>query len=89
MGRRKNPRQWDKPGMARALADPVNRRPLTFDDAPRDNVFDPDERQHIDRSQNRELRRLLIGDPESGILEGSRVYKEPDLPDPSEEDDDA
>lgn len=89
MRQKHNPRQWDKPGMVRALAAPENCQPLRFDDVPRDNMFDPDERQHIDRSQNRELHNLLTHDPESGILEGPLAYDEPTLPDNEEDDNDA
>lgn len=84
---RKDPRQWDKPGMQRALASPVNQRPVRFDDIPRDDMFDPDERQHVDRDQARALKYLLTGDPDRGILDGDHIYDE--TPEPEEEDSDA
>lgn len=87
MQRRKDPRQWDKPGMQAALADPVNRRPLRFEGIHRDDLFDPDERQHIDRDQARALKYLLTEDPDRGILDGGHIYDE--APEPNEEDEDA
>ena len=85
MRRKQCPRRFDRPGMQRALADPVNRVPVRFEEIRRDTLFDPDERQHIDRTQARELRKLLTGTLEYEILEGSHTYEEPD----EEEADDA
>jgi len=81
---RKDPRQWDSPGMQRALATPVNQRPLRFEGIHRDDMFDPDERQHVDRDQARALKYLLTGDPDRAILDGDHIYDA--TPDTNEED---
>jgi hypothetical protein len=70
--------------MQRALASPVNQRPVRFDDIPRDEMFDPDERQHVDRYQARALKLLLTYEDEYDTIEGGEC-----TPPSNEEDEDA
>lgn len=67
------------PAMRAALRDPRMREPLRFPDVDcRETMFDPDERQHVDRDQARALRKLLTSADECGTIEDDFDLEEAD-----------